>query len=39
MTSKNPLNVDTVKLDDTAARNASYDAIIADGLRLSAKSA
>ena len=31
MTSKNPLNVDTVKLDDTAARKAFYDTLIADG--------
>jgi hypothetical protein len=31
MPRKNPLDFNTVNLDDTAVRNAFYDALIADG--------
>ena len=34
MARRNPLDVNTVNLDDTADRNAFYDALIADGDRL-----
>ena len=34
MQRKNPLDVNAVNLDDTAERNAFYDALIADGAPL-----
>jgi len=34
MPRKNPLDVNTVNLDDIAARNAFYDALVADGAPL-----
>jgi len=34
MPRKNPLDINTVNLDDTADRNAFYDALIADGAPL-----